>query len=265
MEDRDSKKQPGLQVIGAGLPRTGTNSLMKALEILGYGPCHHTETLVGESYPYRNSRQWQKAMVTEDRETRQKILRGLYENGGFRSGCDYPTALFVDDLVHMYPNAKFIHGVRSSPAAWRASVNSTIALTHSKALYYACYLFPPMRLNLHPTLCNGQICERRRHGGVDVFEPSDSVEIYHRHNDWVRRIVPRERLLEFNPADGWKPLCKFLGVPVPRDGEGMVREYPRTNDKAQYRSIWRVLMVMGLMSWAVLFGAVYWAVRLLVR
>lgn len=30
-----------LQVIGAGLPRTGTTSLKAALEILGFDPCHH--------------------------------------------------------------------------------------------------------------------------------------------------------------------------------------------------------------------------------
>lgn len=30
-----------LQVIGAGLPRSGTTSLKAALQILGFDPCHH--------------------------------------------------------------------------------------------------------------------------------------------------------------------------------------------------------------------------------
>ena len=30
-----------LEVIGAGFGRTGTNSLKLALEMLGFGPCHH--------------------------------------------------------------------------------------------------------------------------------------------------------------------------------------------------------------------------------
>ena len=30
-----------LRVIGAGLARTGTSSLKAALELLGFGPCHH--------------------------------------------------------------------------------------------------------------------------------------------------------------------------------------------------------------------------------
>ena len=31
----------GLEVIGPGFGRTGTNSLRRALEQLGFGPCHH--------------------------------------------------------------------------------------------------------------------------------------------------------------------------------------------------------------------------------
>ena len=30
-----------LEVIGTGFGRTGTNSLKLALELLGFGPCHH--------------------------------------------------------------------------------------------------------------------------------------------------------------------------------------------------------------------------------
>ena len=30
-----------LQIVGAALGRTGTNSLKLALEHLGFGPCHH--------------------------------------------------------------------------------------------------------------------------------------------------------------------------------------------------------------------------------
>ena len=35
-----------LKVIGAGLPRTGTNSLQIALDQLGFGPCHHMYELL---------------------------------------------------------------------------------------------------------------------------------------------------------------------------------------------------------------------------
>lgn len=31
----------------------------------------------------------------------------------------------------------------------------------------------------------------------------------------IRGLVPKERLLEWYIEDGWEPLCKFLGKPVP--------------------------------------------------
>lgn len=38
---------------------------------------------------------------------------------------------------------------------------------------------------------------------------------YERHNAHVKAIVPPENLLLWGPQDGWEPICKFLGVPVP--------------------------------------------------
>lgn len=31
----------------------------------------------------------------------------------------------------------------------------------------------------------------------------------------VRRMVPKERLLEYRAGEGWEKLCEFLDVPVP--------------------------------------------------
>jgi len=39
----------------------------------------------------------------------------------------------------------------------------------------------------------------------------------------IRGLVPPERLLEWNIADGWEPLCKFLGKPAPNI------EFPHAN------------------------------------
>ena len=35
-----------LKVISTGFDRTGTGSMREALEILGFGPCHHMHTLI---------------------------------------------------------------------------------------------------------------------------------------------------------------------------------------------------------------------------
>jgi len=42
------------------------------------------------------------------------------------------------------------------------------------------------------------------------------VAHYNAHNARIREIVPKDRLLIIeNHKEGWKPLCEFLGKPVP--------------------------------------------------
>jgi hypothetical protein len=41
------------------------------------------------------------------------------------------------------------------------------------------------------------------------------IGVYKAHNARVRETIPPERLLVYHVADGWGPLCDFLGVPAP--------------------------------------------------
>lgn len=49
------------------------------------------------------------------------------------------------------------------------------------------------------------------------------------HYAHVRAIVPRERLLEFQPDDGWTQLCEFLEKPIPQD-----EPYPHVNEGRKF-------------------------------
>ena len=57
------------------------------------------------------------------------------------------------------------------------------------------------------------------------------IAAYERHNAAVRAAIPPERLLEFEVAQGWEPLCAFLDVPVPDT------PFPRVNDQAMFRAL----------------------------
>jgi len=46
--------------------------------------------------------------------------------------------------------------------------------------------------------------------------------------DEVRATVPPEQLLVYDVAEGWEPLCAFLGVPVPDT------PFPHLNRRAQF-------------------------------
>ena len=39
--------------------------------------------------------------------------------------------------------------------------------------------------------------------------------MYREHYELVRRVTPKDRLLEYQLGSGWEPLCTFLGKPIP--------------------------------------------------
>ena len=52
-----------------------------------------------------------------------------------------------------------------------------------------------------------------------------AIDFWHEHVKDVMETVPKDKLLVWNVEEGWEPLCKFLGVPVPQS------PFPRVNDK----------------------------------
>ncbi len=56
------------------------------------------------------------------------------------------------------------------------------------------------------------------------------IAVYKRHNEEVRRVIPKARLLVFDPVQGWEPLCRFLGVPVP------AAPFPHANSTEEFRA-----------------------------
>jgi hypothetical protein len=49
-------------------------------------------------------------------------------------------------------------------------------------------------------------------------------EVFHRHHEMIRQLVPKENLLEYSVDQGWPDLCQFLGDPIPDE------PFPRLND-----------------------------------
>jgi hypothetical protein len=54
------------------------------------------------------------------------------------------------------------------------------------------------------------------------------VQVFERHIDEVKAAIPPERLLVLDVAEGWGPLCAFLGVPVPDE------PFPRVNEREEW-------------------------------
>ena len=49
----------------------------------------------------------------------------------------------------------------------------------------------------------------------DWHDAEASKAGYERHNAEVRAQVPADRLIDWQPRDGWEPICSALGIPVP--------------------------------------------------
>ncbi len=198
-----------LKVIGAGFGRTGTRSLKEALEMLGFGPCHHMVEVFmhPEQVPL-----WDKAAVGE-----MKNWEEIFAT--YNSACDWPSCSFYKELADFYPNAKVILSLRN-PKSWYKSVSSTIMPAMKKPE-------PGQQARLPGIFGPRIIGEGTFHND---FSEANMIAAYERHNEEVKRTIPRERLLVFEAKDGWEPLCKFLGVPVPD------KPYPLMNTTEEFQT-----------------------------
>ncbi|KAK4504250.1 hypothetical protein PRZ48_005166 [Zasmidium cellare] len=117
-----SKPQPGakLQVIGAGLPRTGTASFAAALSILLKGPVYHGGTQIcvsGDPYHVKTWMDIISHMPYKSPADRTYVMKKLKEvTDGYVAVADTPHAQFVPELMELYPEAKVVCTVRDVDA-----------------------------------------------------------------------------------------------------------------------------------------------------
>ena len=60
------------------------------------------------------------------------------------------------------------------------------------------------------------------------LEGADLKRLYQDWNKKVQETIPPNRLLIFNVKEGWAPLCKFLGAPVPD------KPFPKANNRDEF-------------------------------
>ena len=200
-----------LAVIGPGFGRTGTMSLKHALERLGFGPCHHMEEVFAhpEQIPH-----WQAVAAS-----RPVVWDDVF--AGYRSQVDWPGAHPWRELAIAYPQSKVILSVRPE-AAWWTSFSATIG-----ALFDA-----PDQVPLPPHLrtMRDVVIEmvQVQTFGCPSTDREGVLAAYRRRTEEVCAAIPAERLLVFDVAEGWAPLCRFLDVPVPDV------PFPRLNSTEQF-------------------------------
>lgn len=193
-----------MKIIGAGFGRTGTVSLKQAFEHLGY-PCYHMQEVM-KAYDRGHVEQWEAALRGDDVD-----WHALF--AGYEATVDFPACVFYRELMAAFPDALVVLSVRD-PERWWNSYSKLVGLV-SKATWFN---FVPMfrkfsAMNLHLV----------DYVFAGSLEKDDSIARYLRHIEEVKATVPGERLLVYSVTEGWEPLCRFLGHPVPD------RRFPHAN------------------------------------
>ncbi|HEY3951046.1 sulfotransferase family protein [Phenylobacterium sp.] len=194
-----------LKVIGAGFGRTGTLSLKLALEMLGVGPCYHMMEVFKNPLAFD---WWYEAAQDPAHADWGKIF------AGYNSTVDWPNATYYKELADAYPDAKVILTERD-PDSWFESTQATIF----KNPYEGDVGFPRMVRKVV-----GELFDQHLH------DRDHCIAVYKAHNQKVRETIAAERLLVYHVADGWAPLCAFLGVPVPSEPP------PKVNSREEFAS-----------------------------
>lgn len=208
-----------LRVVGAGLPRTGTLSLKTALERLLGAPCYHMSELFEhpEHLPV-----WADAF-----DGTPVGWAELFD--GYAAAVDAPAALMWRQIAAAFPEAIVVLSTRESAEKWWASMDKTI--------------FPRVR-ERQVTLSGAEpddVPPERRDMmrmfrgmaagfGQYADDKPGAMAWYEQYNAQVHAEVPTDRLVEWQAADGWGPLCAALGVPIPDE------PFPRVNSTEDFQN-----------------------------
>lgn len=194
-----------LRVVGAGLGRTGTKSLKFALELLLGAPCYHMAEVFEKPVHVDF---WRRAGLGETTNWDEVF-------DGYVAAVDWPMAGFWEEIAAAYPDAIILHSTRSDSDTWFQSATQTI-------------LRPRDRDPDDPREQMWRAVSGRTFDGPS-HEREFAIAGYERHNQHVLDTAPADRLVRYQPGDGWEPLCTALDLPVPDE------PFPHTNTTAQFR------------------------------
>lgn len=220
-----------VEVIGAGWGRTGTSSFKAAMEILGL-PCYHMSDVMRN----KDFKFWSRMADGE----KSLDLDKMFNRDGkeYKATCDFPSAPFWREQLAKYPDAKVILTTRDPNSWYKSCVETIFKMTPNS---------PHMPFGVRVALwCGFPFAGFYEMSGKAVgayigndWSPEAVKQSFEAHNASVIRECPKDKLLVFKASDGWAPLCKFLGKPVPDV------PYPHVNDTTQFKGHVRPINTAG--------------------
>lgn len=203
-----------MQVLALGLPRTGTDSLRTALEILGFSNVYH-----GFDHVDHPSECVAWLHLWHLKQTHQPMSAADFDRvlGDSNAVTDMPCAIFAPELLKAYPDALVIINSRNDIDAWYHSVCSV----WDEAEKLTPWFYPLMKLFVARMFWLAEHESRITHGGLfkggyGAYRTTGK-EVYRDHYAMLDVISPKGegRTLRWMVQDGWQPLCDFLGKEIP--------------------------------------------------
>jgi hypothetical protein len=260
-----------LKIICLGLARTGTLSLRQALFDLNIHDVYHF-TSVADNPP--DATIWLRALDKKVNNVGPSWKKKDWDAllGHCMAVSDHPCIVFWEELLEVYPDAKVILTVRYEVDVWYESVLTTIwpivktLFLRDGTTGWKTWVWRSFVPRNDFTRMN-ELVHTYREGMFFEF-PTRGKEFYENHNQRVKKAVRGSnrmgegRLLVYNVKEGWKPLCRFLGMEEP------AWRFPRLNDRETFQrnmdawvqSVHEIAM-RRMMLWAggmVAIGGVVW-------
>jgi len=221
-------------MIGVGLPRTGTTSTKKALELILPGKCYHfNESLNHEE-------QWTRIC---DGKMSDEEFKNLFLSNGFVACVDTPLVFSYERLMRLFPGAKIVLNVRD-PSSWVRSMEKTLCVNNAYIVSFPMiltkWLNPITKHFAESTAMYWNMKKMKPYEEmIEQTFKGNGEEYFKQHIDKMKESIPKEKLLVFNVKEGWEPLCKFFNVPIPNE------PFPNFNDSEIFRNSYQNLHKIG--------------------
>jgi hypothetical protein len=139
---------------------------------------------------------------------------------GYYSTTDFPGAYFWRELAQFYPDAKVILTTRPVDSWWESYSNTIMKFLQNVPEDVLTHIREIIEMSTY------LIGEKTFGSAID--DKQAGISAFQDHVEKVSASISSDRLLYFDVRDGWEPLCKFLGKPVPES------EFPRTNSSNEF-------------------------------
>lgn len=180
-------------------------------QLLG-GPCYHMTEVFGRP----------DQCLLWDAAVRGDEVDWVASLAPYVATVDWPAAAFWRELSETWPDAIVLLSTRDSHAWWK-SASETIFEVLSRGAG------PDDAAGLKEfTMISALLTKRFTPHWQDR---QSALAAYEAHNSRVRAEVPPSRLVEWQPGDGWAPLCAALGLEEPSE------PFPHLNSTSDFRAM----------------------------